>query len=699
MKIKEFSTEVNGKTLTIKMSDIANQTNCSLIAQMGETTILVTTVMGKQDKVDYDSTPLSVDYEEKYYATGKIYGSRFLRRESRPTDIATLTSRMIDRTIRPLFDPLLRREIQVSATCLSVDEENSPDIVGMIGASAALLLSDIPWSGPIAGVRIGYKNGSLVINPGLEKRDENLDFEMVLAGIKNKINMIEFQGEETDEALIKQAFQTGQEIINKLCDFLQQLQAQIGKEKAALTFIEIDKDFKDLVKTSLKEALRKIFLNGDLSKQEKNEQKQEKIKSFFEEHESNEELKDKFSTFGLIMEEIENELLHEEVLNNDRRPDGRKLDEIRNLDILIDILPRTHGSALFVRGQTQTLSVVTLGAPTDTLLTQGMEFTGEKRYIHHYNFPKWSVGELGRSRGPGRREIGHGALAEKGLLPVVPGKDVFPYTIRVVSEVLASNGSSSMASTCSSCLALMAAGVPIKRPVAGIAMGVIIDETNDQNYKILTDIQGPEDHYGDMDFKVSGTEAGVNALQLDVKVSGIDAVLLDKALVKAKEARLFILEKIKQSIQSPRETVSKYAPKIITFKVNPEKVGEIIGSGGKTINKIIDETGVAIDIDEDSVFITGVDLEMVEKAKKIIENIIKEYEIGDVIEGTVVDIKDFGAIVEFDGRHSGLLHISELDHKRIDKVTDIVKMGDKLQLKIKRIEGGKTSLSLKDMKK
>jgi len=522
---------------------------------------------------------------------------------------------------------------------------------------------------------------------------------MVLSGVKDKINMIEFQGSEVEEDLIAQAFEIGQKVINDLCDFQLKVAQEIGVQKTDLNFVEINDDFKKRVYELMQEKQQEILFSNTLSKLEKQNEMSLLVASTRKQLEEEGFSSDDLNTLTLIIEDLTNDILHNQILNFDKRPDGRSLTEIRPLDAQVDILSRTHGNALFVRGDTQTLSVVTLGSPLETLTMQGMEIVGEKRYMHHYNFPQWSVGEVGRSRGPGRREIGHGALAEKAVFPMVPDKKDFPYTIRVVSEVLSSNGSSSMASTCSSCLALMAAGVPLKEMVAGIAMGVIIDEKDNTKYKILTDIQGPEDHYGDMDFKVAGTKNGVNALQLDVKVNGIDGELLKKALAQAKEARMFILEKMKLAITEPRKEISKYAPKIISFEVNPDKIGEIIGSGGKTINKIIEITETKIDIEEKTVYVLGMDMEKVLKAKTIIENLIKEYQEGDIIEGVVDEIKDFGAIIYFDGNHSGLLHVSEIDNKRINKVTDVLKVGDKLTLKVIRVENGKISLSLKALKK
>ena len=700
MEFKEFKMDINGTPLIIRHSLLAKQTNGAVLAKLGDTEVLSIAVMGNEDKFDKDCMPLTVDYEEKYYASGKLFGSRFVRRESRPTENAVLISRMIDRTVRPLFNPYLRREVQVNTTCLAFDEINDPDIVSMIASSLSLMISDIPWNGPIGAVRVGYKEEvGFIVNPNYKQREEGLLFEMTLSGIKDKINMIEFQGSEVMEDLITSAFELGQKIINDVCNFQEKIAEEIGIEKTDLNFIVIDEEFKKRVYEMMKEKQESILFSNTLSKLEKQNEMTLLIISTKQQLVEEEFSEEKINTLTLIIEELTNDILHEQILKNDKRPDGRKLTEIRPLDVAIDIIGHNHGNALFVRGDTQTLSVVTLGSPLETLTMQGMEIVGEKRYMHHYNFPQWSVGEIGRSRGPGRREIGHGALAEKAILPMIPEKKDFPYTIRVVSEVLSSNGSSSMASTCSSCLSLMVAGVPIKEMVAGIAMGVIIDQNDEAKYKILTDIQGPEDHYGDMDFKVAGTKNGVNALQLDVKVNGIDKTLLEKALVQAKEARLFILEKMKNVISEPRKEISIYAPKILSFEVNPDKIGEIIGGGGKTINKIIEMTETKIDIEDKTVYVMGMDMEKVNKAKTIIENLIREYQEGDIVEGIVDEIKDFGAIVYFDGNHSGLLHISEIDNRRINKVTDILKVGDKLQLKIIKVENGKISLSLKALKK
>jgi len=519
---------------------------------------------------------------------------------------------------------------------------------------------------------------------------------MIVSGTKDKINMVEAEGKEVPEDIVKEAFEIGQSEIAKLCEFQENIAKEYNKEKAQIILQEIDNDFINEIKNIAQDKLENILFDRNKTKQEKDIQINELNKFIVEELKTKDISEDKLKLINIALDEITNSIIHNKILKDNIRPDGRKMNEIRPIDIVLDILPRTHGSALFIRGDTQVLSVTTLGAPKETLTLQGMEVTGEKRYFHQYNFPGYSVGELNKNKGgQNRREIGHGALAEKALKSVIPDKSIFPYTIRVVSEVLTSNGSSSMASTCGSTLSLMTAGVPITAPVAGIAMGIII---NNDNYKILTDIQGPEDHYGDMDFKITGTKTGITALQMDVKVDGINSTILKEVLEQAKEARLFLLDKIKQAIDKPRAEVSQYAPKIITFKIDSTKIGEVIGSGGKMINKITGDTDTEINFDDDgTVYITGQNIEDVNKAKTTIEDIVKTFEPGDTVKGTVSEIKDFGAIIDLGGYQSGLLHISELSPEHIHKVEDIVQIGDELTLKVRNVENGKISLSLRDI--
>ncbi|MGB9726585.1 MAG: polyribonucleotide nucleotidyltransferase [Minisyncoccia bacterium] len=693
---KKYELKFGNQNLEIEFSNLAEQANGSVLVKLGETCVLANVVMGQNDRLDLDFFPLLVDYEEKYYAAGKIYGSRFIRRESRPTEIAILTGRLIDRTIRPLFPEKMRRDVQVVVTCLSIDEENDPDILGIVAASLALGVSDIPFNGPVSAFRLGWSEETgFVINPVYSQR-ENLKMEIVVSGPENKINMLEGGAKEVKEEVFKEALLIAQKEIEKLNEEQKKIIKEIGKEKQKIVLQEIDPNFQLEIKNFLQDKLEKA-----LCSKEKKERLEELNKI---EEELNEYLKSKqypenlLKQVPLIWHEELNKALHKNILENEIRPDGRKLEEVRPIEIKIDILKRLHGSALFMRGLTHAFSVVTLGAPGDALIVQGMEITGEKRFIHHYNFPGYSSGEIAPLRGPGRREIGHGALVERALTPVIPSQEEFPYTIRVVSEILSSNGSTSMASTCASSLALMAAGVPIKSHIAGIAMGLIIDEKQ-QNYKILTDIQGPEDHYGDMDFKVAGTKEGITALQMDMKVEGVMPFILNEALDRAKKAREFILEKMNRVINKPRKDLSPYAPRVLMINIKPERIGDLIGPGGKVIQSITQNLGVQIDIKDDgSVFVTSPDKGKAELAIEEIKEITREFSEGEIVKGKISQIKEFGAIVDLGYHREGLLHISELAPFRVNKVEDVVKSGEELKLKIKKIEqNGKISLSLKDV--
>lgn len=702
MEIKQYQVKAGNKSLIIEFSNLAEQANGSVMIKMGDTVVLASAVMGAEDRTDLDFFPLLVDYEEKYYAAGKIYGSRFLRRESRPSDIAILNSRLIDRTIRPLFSSKMRREVQVVVTCLSIDEKNDPDILGIIAASLALGVSNIPWQGPVAAVRISWsEEKGFLVNPEYEERDEAC-FNITISGADDLINMIEAEANEAPEDIVKQAIQKGQEEIASINKQLREIIAKVGIPKEEVMLKEWDGELEKKIENFIEDKLESaIYIKN---KSERNAQiasiKQELMDHLKSEAYSSESLVD----IDPIFNEQINKIVHQNILKNDKRPDLRKLDEVRPLDIMIDILPRPHGSALFMRGETHVLSVVTLGSPSDVLLLQGMEFTGKKRFLHHYNFPAYSSGEVGPLRGPGRREIGHGALGEKALLPIIPSQEEFPYTIRVVSEILSSNGSTSMAATCASSLALMAAGVPIKTHVAGIAMGLMTDKSSTGKamgeYKILTDIQGPEDHYGDMDFKVAGTKNGITALQMDVKIEGVDKKILAEILDEAKKARLFILGKMNQVISEPRKNLSPFAPRIFVLKIKKDQIGNLIGPGGRIINKIIDDNEVAIDIEEDgTVFVTAPSDEKAQAAIAEIKNVTKEFVEGEVVKGKVSQIRDFGAIVDLGGKKEGLLHISELAPWRVDKVEDVIHRDEELDLKIKKVEdNGKISLSLKDIR-
>jgi len=624
---------------------------------------------------------LTVDYEERFYAAGKILGSRFIRREGRPSDEAILSGRLVDRTIRPLFDQRLRREVQVTITVISYDEKHDPDAVALIAASTALAISDIPWNGPVGGVR------TVVYND----KDE-LRYDAFFAGPRDRVNMIEFEGCEIPESEAVKVFKNSQKEINRLIDFQEKIAKEIGKKKTEVALLEPEPRVRELVEN---------FIKGKLAETVKGN-KLEDLKIAFLEHlvSSGEEAR-VLQAADIVFEEAVDKFVHDQALNHDRRPDGRKLDELRELYAEVGLFPRIHGTGLFIRGETQILAATTLASPAAEQLIETMEMSGRKRFMLHYNFPGFSSGEVGKGRGgPGRREIGHGALAHKALRAVIPTKEEFPYTIRIVAETLSSNGSTSMASTCAGSLSLMDAGVPIKKHVGGIAMGLMLDDKSGK-FKVLTDIQGPEDHHGDMDLKVAGTEEGLTAIQMDVKVYGITEEIFESTLTQAKTARAQILALMKETIGAPREQISPFAPTILTLNINPEKIGEVIGPGGKIINGIIAEVGgdTAIDIEQTGkVFISGTNREAVEKALKIVENIVREYKIGEIVEGPVVKILEFGAIVDLGGGQDGMIHISELSNEFVKKVEDVVKLGDRVRARIIRAENGKIGLSLKDIK-
>src|SRR3989338_412278 len=602
MQKKQYTTEVGGKNLTIEISPLAEQANGSALVRYGETVVLATAVM-KNSESNFNYVPLKVDYEERFYAAGKIIGSRYIRREGRSSEDAILSGRLIDRAIRPLFDERIRREMQVVATVLSIDEENDPDFVGFIGVSTALGISDLPWNGPAAGIRVAKIGAQFVVNPtATQLKQDDFDFEMFAAGPKGKINMLELSGKESSEKDVLDACIIAQKEIDKLVDFKNSIIKEIGKEKVNLALFEVKPEFKELAEKFLSEKIEDAFYKANKMEHSAAVAKlNEEYISYMKENYP--EFDERTAELG--WEDVINNVVHKNILENEKRPDGRKLDEVRKLDGEVKLFERTHGSALFVRGNTQALAMTTLGAPGAEQFIETMEITGKKRFMLHYNFPPYSVGETGFFRGPGRREIGHGALAEKALRHLIPSKEEFPYTIRIVSEILSSNGSSSMATICASSLSMMDAGVPLKKPVAEIAMGIIVDQepgtrNQEPNYKILTDIQGPEDHYGDMDFKVAGTVDGVTAVQLDVKVDGLTAEMIEKTLAQAKEARLHILEVIKGVIAKPRTDISARAPKILIIKIKKDQIGMVIGPAGKNINAIREATGTEITIEEDS---------------------------------------------------------------------------------------------------
>ncbi|WP_295147931.1 polyribonucleotide nucleotidyltransferase [uncultured Peptoniphilus sp.] len=686
---KTYTMDLAGSQLKVTIGKVAEQANGACLVQYGDTVVLVTATSSSKPREGIDFFPLSVDYEEKMYAVGKIPGG-FIKREGRPSEKATLSARLIDRPLRPLFPEGYRNDVHIVATILSVDQDHSPEIVAMIGSSIALSISDIPFDGPTGSVEVGYIDGKYIINPNEEERN-NSKINLSLAGTKTAIMMVEAGAQEVSESEMLEAILEGHEVIKDICEFVEEISSEVGKEKAEYEVFKADEEIVAKVKDFGKDLLVNAIREKDKVVREENTEKaKEAIREHFvdlmEEHSKD---------ISAAIEEIEVTEIRRGILEEERRPDDRKLDEIRHLSSEVSVLPRTHGSGLFTRGQTQVLSIATLGAISEEQVIDGLGDDKPKRYIHHYNFPGFCVGDTKPSRSPGRREIGHGALAERALLPVIPDSEVFPYTIRVVSEVLSSNGSSSQASICGSTLALMDAGVPIKAPVAGIAMGLIEE---DGAIKILTDIQGLEDHFGDMDFKVAGTRKGITAIQMDIKVEGIKKEILETALDRAKDARFEILDHLETTIEKPREELSKYAPIIHMISIDPERIGEVIGAGGKIINKIIEQTGVKIDIDDDGkISILSDSDEKAKEAIAIIEDIVKEIEVGEVYLGKVKKIVKFGAFVEIKKGTEGLLHISEIAHERTNNVEDVLKVGDSVEVKVIDIakDTGKISLSRK----
>lgn len=701
MSVKTYEKEFAGKRLFIEFGRLGGQANGSCRVQYGETTVLVNATMSSRQKnVDY--MPLMVDYEEKYYAAGKIKGSKWIKRETRPSDEAILSGRLIDRTIRPRFNNGIRNEMQVVATVLSFDGVNDPDILALFGASLALTTSDIPFNGPVAGVRIGKIDGKLVFNPTYKERAES-EFDIVVAGTESKINMIEAGANIIPEKEVTKAIAAGFKEFQTLIKFQNEIAKELAPKKQELSIANHNETLVTIVRQFSESKLEKALYAPGKTKAEfygglgeiKNGLMEHLKEEYKENHER--ELEQKLNDASVIFEEEIDRMVHKNILGSDKRPDGRKLDQVRELNTDVSIIPRTHGSGLFNRGTTQALSMLTLAAPgfEQWIETMEMDLT-KKSFMHHYVFPPYSVGEVGRLGGGGRRDIGHGSLAERSLKPIIPDKDEFPYTIRLVSEILSSNGSSSMASVCGSSLALMDGGVPIKSPAAGIAMGLMFDEKNEK-YKILTDIQGPEDHHGDMDLKVAGTKDGVTGMQMDVKVDGITMEIVEKALEQAKNARLEILGVIEKTISSPRSELSPHAPRVESIKINPSKIGMLIGPGGKMINEIIERTGAEIDIEDDgTVFVTSATPEGMAQAKSLIQEVTYEPQSGDEFDGTVVSIKDFGAFVEIMPGKDGMLHISEISKERVNKVTDVLKMGQKVHVRVKGVDDlGRISLTMK----
>lgn len=686
---KVYTMDLAGSQLKVTIGKVAEQANGACLVQYGETVVLVTATSSSKPREGIDFFPLSVDYEEKMYAVGKIPGG-FIKREGRPSEKATLSARLIDRPLRPLFPEGYRNDVHIVATVLSVDQDHSPEIASMIGSSIALCISDIPFDGPTGSVEVGFIDGKYVINPSEEERNKSL-INLSLSGTESAIMMVEAGAQEVSESEMLEAILEGHEVIKEICSFIKEITNDIGKEKSDYEVFKADEEIVSKVKEYGQELLIDAIRQKDkVVRVEKTNAAKENIREHFKDL-----MEENANDIEAALEEIEVTEVRRGILEDERRPDDRKLTEIRPLSSEVGILPRTHGSGLFTRGQTQVLSIATLGAISEEQVIDGLGDDKPKRYIHHYNFPGFCVGDTKPSRSPGRREIGHGALAERALIPVIPDSETFPYTIRVVSEVLSSNGSSSQASICGSTLALMDAGVPIKAPVAGIAMGLI--EENGI-IKILTDIQGLEDHFGDMDFKVAGTRKGITAIQMDIKVEGIKKEILEVALERAKVARFEILDHIATTIEKPREELSKYAPIIHMISIDPERIGEVIGVGGKIINKIIEQTGVKIDIDDDGrISILSDDDDKAKEAISIIEDIVKDIEVGEVYTGKVKKIVKFGAFVEIKKGTEGLLHISEIAHERTKNVEDVLKVGDTVEVKVIDIsdETGKISLSRK----
>ncbi len=681
--------------MKLEVSKLAEQANAAVLASYGETTVLATAVMAKTDR-DVDYLPLTVNYEEKFYAGGHILGSRFLRRESKPSDEAILSGRLIDRAIRPLFDQRIRREIQAVVTVLSYDGQNDPDFVGLIAASTALAISDIPWNGPISGVRLLKNRSGFLINPTNDELSaDDVEFSTFIAGLGGKINMIELGGLDAKEEDVAKAFETALQPIAQLIDFQNEAVKVLGRQKTDVPV--------SMPSEKLQSSVSK-FLGGKIEAAVYVKEKQERglkmeelradlLRSLTDEQFSEKEIE----LASLMLDNEVDALVHRKLLDEGARPDGRAFDELRDLHAEAGILPIVHGSALFVRGNTQALAITTLAAPGAERLSETLDGAKKDRFFLHYNFPPFSTGETGGFKGPGRREIGHGALAEKAVAPLIPSREEFPYVIRVVSEILSSNGSSSMATVCASVMSLMEAGVPLKKPAAGIAMGLM--SASDGRYRVLTDIQGPEDHYGDMDFKVAGTEDGINALQMDVKIEGVELDVLRQAMSQAREARLKILQVMKGAISAPRSELKPGVPQIVSFSIDPSRIGEVIGAGGKVINGIIEKTGAtSIDIDDDGkVFISAPDRAIADAAANEIKNLLREFEIGEIVEGEVEKILDFGAIVDLGGGKSGMIHVSELKSGYVEKVTDVLKVGDHVRAKVIKLENGKVGLSIKQL--
>ena len=698
--LKIYETELAGRKLQIETGKMANLANGSVLVRYGDTVVMVNVTASKEPREGIDFFPLSVDYEEKLYSVGKIPGS-FTKREGKPADKAVLTSRAIDRPLRPLFPKDFRNDVVVVCTVLSVEQDNSPEVAAMIGASAALSISDIPFGGPTAAVNVGLVNNEIVINP-TEFQREASDLNLTVAGTESKIAMIEAGGNEIPEDIMLDAIKSAHVEIIKLCKFISKIKKEIGKPKFKYTSFAVIPEIYDYLSENFEDEMKVAVTEKDKTVRDENITKlTEKINEKYKEKYGEEKFEEDKKAIGEAIYKLEKKVVRDMIFYDKTRVDGRSLDEIRALSCEVGLLPRTHGSSLFTRGLTQVMSIATLGMMSEEQELDGIDNEKGKRYMHQYNFPAYSVGEARPSRGPGRREIGHGALAEKAIVPVLPTPQEFPYSIRVVSEILSSNGSTSQGSICASTLALMDAGVPIKRPVAGISTGLVTDPEDPENYVMITDIQGIEDFFGDMDFKVGGTEKGITAIQVDIKVDGLSYKIIEEAFERTKQARKYILNDIMLPvIAEPREEISEYAPKIITTKIKPDKIKDVIGTGGKVINKIIDETGVKIDIEEDGqVFIYGQNSENAYDALDMIEEIVREIEVGGIYYGAVTRVTSYGAFVDLGNNREGLLHISKIAKEHIRRVEDYVQIGEKIAVKVVEIDNqGRINLAMNELR-
>lgn len=708
MKKKTFELNFHGRKIVVEHGELAKQADGAVLVRYNDTVVLTAAVVSKTVNLLSDFFPLTVNYQEKLYSVGKIPGG-FIKREGRPSENATLAARMIDRPMRPLFPEGFKNEVQIISTVLSVDQDCSPELTAMLASSLAVSISKIPFNGPIAGVKVGRVNGKFIINPTPEELEVS-ELDLTVAGTKDAINMVESSAKEVPEDIMLEALMFGHKAVKELIKFEEKIIAEIGEEKMEYETLTIDNDMRERITSLITKKMDKALRIKDKLKKydaidKIKEEMEELYRSENEDNLKEDELEELLVKVNMVVSDIEYELFRSIVVKEGIRPDGRKMDEIRKLSTDIDLLPRTHGSALFTRGETQALSVTTLGAIGEHQILDGLGLEDQKRFMLHYNFPQFSVGETGRYGAPGRREIGHGALGEKALLQVIPSEEEFPYTIRVVSEILESNGSSSQASICAGCMSLMAAGVPIKAPVAGIAMGLI---THGEDYTILTDIQGMEDHLGDMDFKVAGTEHGICALQMDIKIKGITEQILKEALEQAHIARMQVLKVMQKQIKEPRKEVSKYAPKMETFTIDPMKIKDVIGKGGEMITKIICDASnvkdvnninaVKVDLEDDGrVIIYHSDQEIINKTRQMIEEVVRDVEVGKIYEAKVVKIEDFGCFVQLWPGCEGLVHISQLSHERVDKVEDVVKVGDEIIVKaLGQDKKGRQNFSRKD---